>query len=278
MKKYIPQVFIVMVVLYLLFLIRPAFLGQLGGTFKPHSVPPEYVRFERFLDAQSQFSRTLWVPTAQRFGFYSYQHPAISADDFFHIASLSEATLELRQQTTENILQNAGVKYVIVPYDSEGEIFLKDRRYDNVLYLQTIKSLNTISWLKKLPGFGKIAVFEVPNPKDHFSLLGSGNVTYAFINPTEYMVMLGKAIKGERLVFAESYDKYWRAWVGGSMIQSEPYDGLFNSFLLPRGGAYTITVSYTPQTWVNIGLWISSITLVALCMYFISYFIHRFVK
>ena len=278
MKKYIPQIFIVLVVFYLLFLIRPAILGQLSGTFQSHQVPQEYVRLEQFLGKQNNFSRTLWVPVTQRFGFYSNQHPAVSAEDFFHVASVSGVMDMLKNRNIEKLLRNAGVRYVIVPYDSEGEIFLKDRKYNNVLYLQTIKSLSTISWLKKLPGFGKIAVFEVLNPKDHFFLLGSGNVVYAFINPTEYRVTLDNVVKGERLVFAESYDKYWRAKVAGSMIQSEPYDGLFNSFLLPRGGAYAITVFYTPQTWVNIGLWISSITLLVLCIYFISYFIYRFVK
>ncbi|HEX8965871.1 MAG TPA: hypothetical protein VF820_05565, partial [Patescibacteria group bacterium] len=69
MKRYIPQLFVVVIVGYLLFLIRPAIFGKLGGTFQPHQVPQSYVQLEEFLNKQNSFSRTLWVPTVQRFGF-----------------------------------------------------------------------------------------------------------------------------------------------------------------------------------------------------------------
>jgi len=58
-----------------------------------------------------------------------------------------------------------------VPYDSEGEIFLSDRKYDNKVYLKVVSEVDKISWLKTNFRFGKIAVFTVPNPKDHFGLL-----------------------------------------------------------------------------------------------------------
>lgn len=293
LKRFIPELFVGLVVAYLLFLIKPAILGQLGGTFKSSSVPSDYVKLEKFLVGQKQFSRTFWVPTTQRFGYYSPTHPEISGEDFFGVASVSGVLDELtnnrlpREQSSlamtdggrssrEKMLQEAGVKYVIVPYDSEGEIFLKDRKYDEKLYQQIVASVSAVPWLTRVPGFGKIAVFEVPNPKGHFYIDGCGlRVTGCrvssihMINPTKYEVTVNNVQKGDRLVFSEGYDRYWVARpkmqdARSKMQESSLYDGRFNSFVLPQSGSYTLTIYYTPQNYVNIGLWISGITALVL--------------
>lgn len=269
MKKYIPQIFVLFIVAYLLFLIRPAILGQLGGTFQPHQIPQEYVQLGQFLNKQQQFSRTLWVPVPQRFGFYSYQHPAVSAEDYFRVASVSGVLNMLQMPSAEKSLQDAGIRYVIVPYDSEGEIFLKDRKYNESLYQSAVQHVQNISWLKPLPKMGKIAIFEVPHPKDHFFLVGTGKVSYAFVNPTEYKVNVGGVTKGERLVFSETYDKFWEAKVSGNTIGSQVYEQRLNSFVLPRNGSYSMSVFYQPQQWVNIGIYISGATAVVLLGYFL---------
>jgi hypothetical protein len=263
-KKYIPHLFVFIVIVYLLFLIRPALLGQLGGTFKKHSVPNEYVQLEKFLGNQNNFSRTLWVPVVQRFGFYSYQHPAVSAEDFFHVASVSGVIDMLNKENAEKMLEDAGVKYVVVPYDSEGEIFLKDRKYSNALYEKTVQDTAKIPWLKKNITLGKIIVFSVPFPKDHFFLLGNGKVSYRFVNPTEYVVTVKDVREGEQLVFSETYDRFWQAKFSGKTFGSELYKGQFNSFVLPQNGSYTLTIFYQPQQWVIKGLYISGATLFVL--------------
>lgn len=261
MKKYIPQLFVFLAVGYLLFLIRPAILGQLSGTFQPHQVPQEYVQLEQFLNKQQQFSRILWVPVSQRFGFYSYQHPAVSAEDFFHVASVSGVIDFLQKSSTESLLQQAAVQYVVVPYDSEKEIFIQDRKYNNALYNKTKQKINAIPWLTKVSGFGNIAVFQVPDPKDHFYLLGKGSISYTFVNPTQYRVRLHNVAKGEKFVFSESYNSYWVAKLDGkTQVGSGVFHDKFNSFVLPKSGTYTLTIFYQPQSWVDIGLWISGIT------------------
>lgn len=275
MKRYIPQLFIIFVIAYLIFLIRPALFGQLTGTFQPHIVPQGYTRLEKFLNSQSSFSRTFWVPTTQRFGFYSSVHPAVSGEDFYHVASISGVLDNLRESNAEKELQKSGIQYVIVPFDSEAEIFLKDRKYDAVLYKKTIENIQKIAWLKELPGFGEIHVFKVPRPKDHFWLSGQGSLNYTVINPTKYTVTIKNVEKGERLVFSESYDKYWIAQAKNEKgIKSQQYNALFNSFELPKDGSDTLTVEYAPQKLVNIGLWISGVTALAICLYFISYFVY----
>ena len=261
-QKFIPNLFLILISLFLILLIRPAVLGQLSGTFKPTTIPSEYIKLEKFLSSQNNFSRNLWVPALQRFGFYSNTHPAISAQAFIKETNYSQILKKLRMSETEKILQESSVKYVIIPYDSEGEIFLEDRKYDEKQYEQAIEEIQNIPWLKRIDGFGKIAVFEVPNPKDHFwSPQENLRVQYRYVNPTKYILNVENAKKGDILIFSESFDKGWIAKNSEFKIQSSEFNGRFNSFILPKNGDYLLTIYYTPQDWVNIGLVISGITL-----------------
>jgi len=278
--KYIPGLFIILVLGYLLFLIRPALFVKLTGTFKSTVIPNEYVRLSNYLSSQNNFSRTLWVPITQRFGFYSNNHPEISASDFFNLYDNNELVSKIKSSKT--LIQESGVSYVIVPYDSQGEIFLSDRKYDNKAYLKTISEVEKISWLKQLPGFGKIAVFETSNSKDHFwSLAKNLSFTYNYVSPVEYTLSVKNAKKGDIIVFAEGYDAKWTASTPNNkyQISSLRYDERFNSFILPRDGNYNLRVYYTPQDYVNSGLIVSAVTFFSLVAYFIiTIFGYRFKK
>jgi len=261
-QKFIPNIFLILVTLYLMFLIRPALLGQLTGTFKSKAIPKEYISLEKYISQDEFFYRTFWIPKTQRFGFYSSDHPVIPAQDFMKETNYSQIFKNLRMTEMEGILQESSVKYVIIPYDSEGEIFLEDRKYNNTLYERTVGDIRKIKWLKEIDGFGKIKVFEISNPKDHFwSTSNNIKINYRFINPTKHEVTVKNVKKGDILVFSESFDKYWIAFNSDFRIQSSEFNGRFNSFILPKNGDYLLTVYYTPQDWVNIGLVISGITL-----------------
>jgi len=219
---------------------------------------------EKFLSSQNNFSRTFWVPTQQRIGFYTNTHPAIPAQDFFK--SVNNTQIFNILKTSELLLQESGVKYVIVPYDSQGEVFLKDRKYSHEVYFKTIEEVGKVEWLKRVEGFGRIAVFEVLSPRDHFWSLSQGlTVEYAYINPTKYILNVKNAKKGDVLVFSESFDKYWEARNESTKLKvpSVKYNKLFNSFKLERDGDYSFEVYYEPQKWVNIGVAISLVTLIS---------------
>lgn len=274
--NFLPRLFTVLVIGYLLFLIRPALLGQLGGTFKSTQIPTEYTKLEEFLSAQNNFSRTLWVPTQQRFAFYTNTHPAISAQDIFSIYDNGKLIQKIK--LSEKLLQEASVKYVIVPYDSQGEIFLNDRKYDNKVYLKTIDEVKQIPYLKQVSGFGKITVFEVPSPKDHFyinnqqSTTSNQKITYRYVSPVEYKVNVQNVAKGDKLIFSENYDAKWVAsTISGIKYQvsSTKYEGKFNSFVLPQEGNYTLNIYYYPQKYVEIGSVVSLVTLIAVILFLI---------
>lgn len=260
MKKYISVSFLCIVICCILFTIKPAITGNLTGVFAVHTVPREYYQFGNFLTSHQTFSRSLWVPTTQRFGFFSSTHPAVSAYSLFNTSEPLTVAKIFEKQSTQAILQESSIAYVIVPFDSQKEIFLNGRKYDNGIYLQTIKTLRKISWLREIQGFGKIHVFVINSPRDHFWLTNTGTVSYTFISPTKYTVDIKGAKSGEKLIFSESYNPNWKAKIEENVISSMQYHHLFNSFIIPKTGNYSLVVYYLPQELTNNSLWISGTT------------------
>jgi len=43
---------------------------------------------------------------------------------------------------------------------------------------------------------------------------------------------------------------------------SEPFEKMFNSFVLPKTGSYKVEIYYEPQTYVNVGMVVSIVTLI----------------
>lgn len=266
MKKTFNIVVIILFVLFFLTLISPALLGKLSGVFKPHEIPKEYVELNSFLSQQPRFYRTLWLPSWQRYGYYSTQHPALSAQDFFSVADPIAAVRYLHQPNVEKQIQEAGVRYIVIPYDSEGEIYLRDRKYDNMLYLTVIKNVQSIPWLHAVASFGEIKVFEVENYKEHFWSNTQKKISYTFIDPTDYVVHVRNMHVGDKLIFAEGYDPNWQVSLGGKVINSAVFDSRYNSFILPVGGTYDIHVFYSPQKEVYTGFIISCISFMLLAV------------
>lgn len=138
--------FSILFVLFWAFIIREAVLGQLGGTFQPKPVPAEYVKLKDFLASDQRFYSTAWVPSKQRFAFSSETHPALEVQEF---------------PKNLNELKQNNVKYVIVPFDSRGEIFLTDRKYDENIYRDFLHLANSQEWLFRVDLFGPIGVFAI---------------------------------------------------------------------------------------------------------------------
>jgi len=252
----------ILFVLYFLYLISPVF-----EQIKISQVPQEYIQLKNFLDNQKTFSRTLWIPSWQRFGYFSNNHPAIGREEVIR-GNAKKQIAELN----ENLLKELSIKYVIVPYDSQGEIFLKDRKYNDKEYEQTIGGLRKLSWLKDVGGFGKIHVFELNSPKDHFFIETSDKekvkrVNYQIVKPTEYKVQVKNAKKGDLLVFSEGFDKNWTAEGSKFKVKSSKFGNNLNRFVLPEDGNYELKVTYAPQKYVEAGLGISLIVILSSIIY-----------
>lgn len=259
-QKYVPYLWLLLFFVFWLFTIRQAVFGELGGTFEPHSIPKEYKKLHQFLISQDKYFRTFWIPATQRFGFNSKKHPAVSGRDLYHVTTASDVIKNINT----NSLSEITVKYIIVPFDSEGEIFLKDRKYNAQEYEHTIQQLERIPWLKRVEGFDRIAVFETQEYNDHFWVENNdAQIQFSMLAPTKYVLNIKNASAGGKIIFSENFDKNWVLRDGKHEIHSSVYSDRLNSFVLPRSGDYTAFVYYTPQDWVNRGLVISGVSFIS---------------
>jgi hypothetical protein len=267
-KKWkLSNVPVIVFVVYFLFLLQPLFLGQVKGTFIQHKMPQEYDQLRTFISEQPEFFRTLWIPSVQRFGFFSNNHPAISGEELLRSSDPNKIIQFISKN--EVVLQDLGIKYIIVPFDSEGEIFLKNRKYDNKQYRDAVIKLEKISFLKETRVFDKITVFELIGSKDHFWINSqdSSSLTYFKIDPTEYRVNVENAKKGDSLVFSEGFSPNWNAELADYSLKSISFDGKLNSFILPKDGSYFLKISYLPAEWGKIGAYISFSSLAVILIF-----------
>ncbi|MCL5432844.1 MAG: hypothetical protein M1524_01890 [Patescibacteria group bacterium] len=261
--KFIPNLILVFIIIYLIYLVFPNTYAKLGTLFTQGEIPAEYLQFKDYLSSQNTFSRSLWIPQVQRFAYYSNQHPVVMGEELFKKARPEDQLEKLNDPKTESLLEEFSIKYVVIPSDSKEEIFLKDRKYDERKYLNTVNGLRKISWLKERKKFGKIIVFEVPGSMDRFRLENSDTkLTWGALSPSQYKIEAKNGIIG-RLIFSENYDENWIAIADGKKIKSEKYKQLFNSFVINDRSDF-VEIYYMPQGFVNIGVIISIVTIFSL--------------
>jgi hypothetical protein len=195
LKSYSILIFSILFILFWVITIRQAVLGRLGGTFIGGKVPVEYSNLTDFLSNQKDFSRTLWVPVSSQFSYSTQNHPIISAQDYFLSYNADDLTKKIER--SKNLLLESGVRYVIVPQDTSGTIFLTDRKYDEKVYKKYVSLLSSVKSLKKVKAFGKIVVFQTENPKGLFwSPESAISLSYKYINPTSYKLDVVNARAG----------------------------------------------------------------------------------
>lgn len=163
----LSYIFLIFVSFYLLFLIKPVFSGELNGTFVPISVPSDYIKLKNFIKEQNGVFNTLWVPTTERYGISLMEKPAIPALDFLYPTNFETVASKLASNNAKKLIKEGDIKFVIVPLDTRGEIFLNDRKYDEKEYKKIVESLRKIPYLEEVKNkdgksfFGKIIVFKV---------------------------------------------------------------------------------------------------------------------
>ena len=166
-------------VVYWLFLIRPAVLHEIGGTFGTTEVPKDYQILANFLAEDKDFARTFWLPRRDKFGFYSDVHPPVEAQDFVSEVRekrpLSSLLVDkynflsyFQNPATREIFKILGLKYLLVPFDSQEKIFLTDRKYDGRKYQRRIDELDKVPWLKRSALTSKIGLYEADFETEHF--------------------------------------------------------------------------------------------------------------
>ena len=265
-NKNIP---VFMFIIYSVLLIMPFISGDVKGTFSVRTKPIEYDKLDRFLASERSFSRSLWIPQTHRLAYSTDIHPVVPATKYFNKTDVDQIILNLKRPDVIDKLRLQSIKYVIIPYDNESQIFLTERIYDESARKKTEDEMDQIKYLTKLPQFmGKLTVYKIDGVKNHFYFLNSGNNPEIYsqkIRPTEFFLKSDKPVSGGLLVFSEKFDNGWNlVFPDGNKIQSFNRGGI-NSFDL-RGNSFTTgKLIYEPQKFVAIGVYISLSTLV-LCL------------
>lgn len=259
LKEYLLPIFSSLFLLFWLFTIRHAVMHELSGTFVPHPVTESYLQLRTFLEKDKAFSRTLWIPKEQRYRSVSETHPAIFADRMFPASSVAELVDQVNK--SKSSLQRAGVKYIIVPDDVDADFFVEDRKYDDRKYQATIASVSAIPWLTQKETFGKIAIFEAPDPSDRFMLNNARNaLDWTYVSPVHYQIKPKNGTIDGQLFFSERFDPNWVAYSNGKTVPAEQCEEFFNCFTLEKTNY--VDIYYQPQKWVNIGLFLSGCTFI----------------
>src|SRR5260221_10383340 len=262
-QKHAQQIIVSLFVIMWIFLIKDALIGRLDGTFAYHNIPSEYRQLSNFIGDQHPFFRTLWVPRQQRFSFVSDNHPAVEAQPLFHATNSAEVISFMQQPDTENYVKKLDIAYVMVPVDSLGEFFVKNGKYDNQQYVDTLQALRQLSWLHEIQGFGKIGVFAVDGYNNHFWSKNGEIIKNTMISPDSYVVEIPTR-KSIEIVFVENYSPYWVAKVGNTEIQSKKTKDEFNSFMIQATAQQSVTVYFKEKVTYRIGLLVSFISILTI--------------
>ena len=250
------------------FTIRPAVLGQLGGTYVAQTVPQEYAELEHFLQAQTNFARTLWVPRLQRFSYGTLDHMQIESEPLFAVTTAADLKVKLEAPTGKALLEDLGIGYVMIPYDSLGELFLSDRKYDKKKRQEYETVLDGVGWLTKIRS-GNLTIYQTPRHRDLFWVSTNESITYRRIRMDQYAVSL--TVNAPATVyFSQSYHPGWVLRVGNTMVKSERSPQGLNSFLISTPGTYEGVVEFEPQNYVTWGLGVSLLTVLAVALVFLA--------
>lgn len=253
--------------IFWLFTLRDVVVGEVQSTRSSGDVPREYVQLKNFLVQDTSFSRTLWIPGTEHFMFYSAAHPAVSAIDYFDMYEPEQIALLLSQTSVKDALRLSGVKYIVVPFDTEGRLFQADRKYDDKKYQHTVAILKNTPELSLVKRFGKIVVFSIPGGKDKFFYQNSEDqLDWFMISPVVYHI---SAIDTTSFIFSESFNTNWRAKADNEVVRAENYKNL-NRFTFSKPYD-SIQVYFGTQQYVFVGVVVSIATVFSLVFVFIHY-------
>lgn len=260
-KKYSELIIIALFGIVWISFSFPLLQGKVGGIFRLRTVSNDYINLKNYIVRQPEFYRTLWIPQIQRFGYFSNTHPAIGRGEIFKDQTLKGILKELNSKGMEQKLAKLSVKYVIVPFDSEADIFVDDGKYDKRQYDLAVDSLEKVPYLTKERAFGRIIIFKTKYYDQHFTLsdgFSSGRIKILEASPNKYklFILLNKPVS---LVFGDSYDPNWKMKTPTSVINSANTQG-FNSFFIDENKSSYVEIYYEPQKIVTIFYIVSLIT------------------
>ncbi len=185
-SKFFKYTICIGIALIFLMNIKPFYTAEVERLSIERFVPDSYNNLKNYLIDESEFSRTFWIPLKQRYGFVSDIHPAASLastiwnewSQFQPDTYSYDAILKLPY--AKSLLNFGSVKYVILPSDTENEIFMYYGGYSPTYYKDLVDDLN----LKIVSSDGGLTVWENDTNKPHLYI--ASNTILVTGKPTDF--------------------------------------------------------------------------------------------
>lgn len=145
---------VILVIIYLIWLAKPVFLGQMTGLLSQPMYKTEYSLLANRLEKDENFGRILWVPTKPPLTFENLSHPGINAIDLTQkrpFTVSSKGTYETLNYLREapyigQLFDVAGIKYIVIPF---LDLKRNDLDPDKIKYYYTfLNQLTKLNWIK----------------------------------------------------------------------------------------------------------------------------------
>lgn len=205
------KLFLLLVICYLLFLIRPVLQDKMTGILSKPRFEKEYTFLADLLDDDNNFSRVFWIPSFPALGYSEPIHPRVEAARLVQkrtFAAGTKGTYEIFNFLREapymgEIFNVAGIGYIAYPPLDEK----KDNMHpDNIRYYFTfLDQLSKLPWLSKID-HPPIPLLKVKNHQERFFLtpnlwwvIGSDNIY------NESTKSANLSLSKNAFVFAEEY-------------------------------------------------------------------------
>ncbi len=212
--KFKKNIFLTFSLIYLLWLMRPVYLGQMTGLLSFPVYWHEYSKLAEYLRDDKDYSRVFWIPTKAPLGYASNIHPQVEASRFAQkrpfaagISGSYETFNYIRDpKYMGEIFDVAGIGYVAYP--------LLDPRRDNMhpdnirYYYLFLDQLSKLPWLSKVDN-SAIPLLKTAHHQDKF-----------FVAPNVWWVI------GSDDLYNESTKSAQLSLSKNSLIFAEEYSGL----------------------------------------------------
>lgn len=200
----------IIILIYIFWLVRPLYLGQMTGILGDQPYLKEYTQLTNFLKSDPDFSRVLWIPTKPPLSFSSHIHPSVEASRLSQkrpfstgIVGTYETFNFLREASfSAELADVAGIGYIVYPFLNLKK---EDTHPDNIRYYYTFnRQLSYLPWLSKEMKV-EIPTFQVRHHQDEIFL--APNIWWVIGSDDLYeMVGEGKLnLSKNGFIFADEY-------------------------------------------------------------------------
>lgn len=302
---------------------KPILTGDIMDAYVSQGKSPsDYDILNNYLEKQSLYFKTLWIPYGSNWSIPSENINIINAAYIFSkewleiysnklkiVKNIGQFIIVSFQETnTNNLLNNSSVRYLILPlinHDKNDNIYAsygEEKKY-------YVDNLSEISYLRKLDiGTQNIDIYENITYKPHIYITKeketiTKNISYKAIdfkhvNSSEYKLKLVNIKDPIYINFTDNFHPQWKIYFGTfkwyqvlfnmqNVLSEKNHmssDAKLNSYFLDpvttcnrhicninKDGTYDInlTLYFIPQSYMNLGLIISGLTLILISGYFV---------